>query len=207
MGRRGNGEGSIYQAADGRWRGYVDLGYIDGKRRRKYVTGRTRKAVATRLRAAADARDAGTLQIGVGATTVGQWLDTWVETIASRKVRPSTLATYRGYITNRLNPGLGHHRLDRLQPEHLEAFYRDAEEQGLSAATVLQMHRILSRALKIAHRRGKVSRNVATLVDAPTVHRDEIVPLTADEARRILRTSKGQRNAARWSVALALGLR
>jgi integrase len=207
MGRRGNGEGSVYQAADGRWRGYVDLGYINGTRRRKYVTGRTRKEVAAQLRTALDARDAGTLQIGTGAATVGEWLTLWVETIASRKVRPSTLATYRGYINNRLTPALGHHRLDRLQPEHLEAFYRDADEEGLSAATVLQMHRILSRALKIAHRRGRVVRNVATLVDAPTVQREEVEPLTAEEARRILQTVSDERNAARWSVALALGLR
>lgn len=122
-------------------------------------------------------------------------------------MRPSTLATYRGYIANRLIPGLGHHRLDRLQPEHLEAFYRASQDEGLSPATVLQMHRILSRALKVAHRRGKVARNVATLVDAPSVQREEVEPLTANEARRILLAAAGQRNAARWSVALALGLR
>ena len=69
------------------------------------------------------------------------------------------------------------------------------------------MHRILSRALKVALRRGRVARNVATLVDAPSVHRAEVQPLTAADARRILATATGTRNAARWSVALALGLR
>ena len=119
-----------------------------------------------------------------------------VETIAAAKVRPSTLASYRGYITNRINPAIGHHRLDRLQPEHLEVFYRDARAGGLAGATVLQMHRIISRALKIAHRRGRVGRNVATLVDAPQPDRHEIQPLTAIEARRILAAADGERNAA-----------
>ena len=50
-------------------------------------------------------------------------------------------------------------------------------------------------------------RNVATLVDAPTVRRPEVVPLSADDARRILAAAATERNAARWSVALALGLR
>ena len=37
--RRGNSEGSIYQAKDGRWRGEVSLGYKpDGKPRRKICT-------------------------------------------------------------------------------------------------------------------------------------------------------------------------
>lgn len=72
---------------------------------------------------------------------------------------------------------------------------------------MLQTHRILSRALKVAVQREKVGRNVCTLVDAPSLHRAEIEPLTAEEARRILTAATGRRNAARWSVALALGLR
>ncbi|MGC9960856.1 MAG: hypothetical protein ABSE47_03005 [Acidimicrobiales bacterium] len=33
-GRRPAGDGSVYEAPDGRWRGAVDLGWVDGKRRR-----------------------------------------------------------------------------------------------------------------------------------------------------------------------------
>ena len=131
----------------------------------------------------------------------------WLESIASQMLRPSTRDGYRGYVRNRIVPALGHHPLDKLQPEHLEAFYRQSLAVGLAPATVLQMHRIISRALKVAMRRGRVARNVATLVDAPTVRRAEVVPLTAEEARQILGAATGSRNAARWSVALALGLR
>ena len=79
--------------------------------------------------------------------------------------------------------------------------------RGLSPSTVLKVHRILSRALRIAVRRGRISRNVATLVDAPTVAPNEIEPLTREEARRILAAAATKRNGARWSVALALGIR
>ena len=72
---------------------------------------------------------------------------------------------------------------------------------------MLLHHRVISRALKVAMQRGRVARNVATLVDAPTVTRDEIVPLTAAEARRLLDAAREIPNGARWSVALALGLR
>jgi integrase len=207
MVRRGQGEGSIYRDADGKWRGFIDLGYVNGRRRRKYVRGRTRREVAAKLRDAANARDAGTLVTPQRIQTVAEWMTFWVESIASGKVRPSTLDGYRGYIRNRIVPALGHHRLDKLQPEHLEAFYRRSLDDGLAPATVLQMHRVVSRALKVAMRRGRVARNVATLVDAPTVRRAEVVPLTASEARRILAAAADDRNAARWSVALALGLR
>ncbi|MGZ4666279.1 MAG: tyrosine-type recombinase/integrase, partial [Frankiaceae bacterium] len=106
-----------------------------------------------------------------------------------------------------LSPAIGHIRLDRLQPEHLETLYTELEAEGLSAATVLRVHRVLSRALKVAMQRGIVSRNVATLVEPPSVKRVEVLPLTPDEARRVLAEADARRNAARWSVALALGLR
>lgn len=46
--RRGNGEGSIYQDSDGRWRGVVDWGFENSKRKRKKLSGRTRAEVAER---------------------------------------------------------------------------------------------------------------------------------------------------------------
>lgn len=52
MGRRGHGEGSIFQLPDGKWTGSLSLGYIDGQRKRKVFSGRTRREVAEKLTAA-----------------------------------------------------------------------------------------------------------------------------------------------------------
>jgi integrase len=135
-------------------------------------------------------------------------METWLTTIAPRRIRRSTLeSTYAPKVRNRIIPGLGKHRAGRLTPEHIERFYWRLEAEGLAPATVLQIHRILSRALKVALQRGYVARNVATLVDAPSLSQDEIEPLTFDEALRITRLSGSKRNGTRWSVALALGLR
>ncbi|MFB4317829.1 hypothetical protein [Actinomadura sp. 21ATH] len=100
--------------------------------------------------------------------TLAAWMTTWLNTIAIRRVSTSTMdSTYRPKVEQWIIPGLGHHRLDRLRPEHLDAFYMWLAEQGLAANTILQIHRILSRALKVAAQREVVARNVATLVDAP----------------------------------------
>jgi integrase len=67
---------------------------------------------------------------------------------------------------------------------------------------------VLSRALRVASQRGKVARNVATLVDPPAVKRPTTaLPLSAEEARKVLTAAQAHRNAARWTVALAVGLR
>ena len=198
----------IVRGDDGRWHAWLSMGVKSGGQRdRRHVSGRTRAEVARKLRALQAKRDAGVVPDAGRSPTVAAWLDHWLDNIAAHKVRPKTLQGYRGMVGYRVAPALGHHRLDRLQPEHVEAFYGSLKAEGLSSSTALQCHRILSRALKVAMQRGRVSRNVCTLVDAPSLTRTEIQPLSAGEARQLLDAANGSRNAARWSVALSLGLR
>ena len=206
--RRASGESTIYKDDQKRWHGYVSMGVKrEGQRDRRHVSGARRADVVAKVRALEQQRDAGLAGVAGRPGTLGAWLEHWLETIAARKVRAATLEGYRSKVNHRIVPALGHLRLDRLQPEHVEAFYGELLDEGLSSATVLQMHRILSRALKVAVQRGRVTRNVCTLVDAPSLERAEVEPLTATEARALLAAAEGQRNGARWSVALALGLR
>lgn len=199
---------SLYKGQDGRWHGYVSMGLKDnGRRDRRHVSGDRRSDVLAKVRDLERRRDEGSGSAAGRAPTVTAWLMHWLDTIAAPKVRPSTLQRYRQLVKHQLVPKVGHHRLDRLQPEHVERMYVELLAAGLSPASVLQAHRVLSRALKVAMQRGRVARNVCALVDAPSVSRVEVEPLTADEARRVLRVAAGMRNGARWSVALALGLR
>jgi integrase len=48
--RRSPGEGSAYPIADSTWRGFVDLGLHEGRRRRKYVRGKTKGEVQRKTR-------------------------------------------------------------------------------------------------------------------------------------------------------------
>ena len=59
VGRRGSGEGSIYQRNDGRWAATLSLGYEGARRRRKTFYGRTRAEVARKLREASARHDTG----------------------------------------------------------------------------------------------------------------------------------------------------
>ena len=207
--RRPNRRSSIYRGQDGWWHGWVTVGTKDdGSPDRRHRMGRTEAEVTRKVQDLERSRATGQLAGTARGLTVAQWMETWLTTIAPRRIRRSTLeSTYTPKVRNRIIPGLGKHRLDRLTPEHLERFYTLLEEDGLAPATVLQIHRILSRALKVAMQHGYVTRNVATLVDAPSVSQAEIEPLTLDEAQRIIELAVRRRNGTRWSVALALGLR
>jgi integrase len=206
---RSSGESSIFKDGAGRWHGFVSMGKKEnGRRDRRHVSGAKRADVVAKVRAIEAKRDAGMVEAAGRAPTVGEWLDHWLDNIAARKVRPRTLESYCSAVRLHLRPGIGHHRLDRLQPEHLERLYAALADKGLSPASILRCHRVLSRALRVAAQRGKVARNVATLVDPPTVKRPQTaLPLSQQEARQVMAAAQAHRNATRWTVALAVGLR
>lgn len=203
---RDNGDGSAYQTGDGRWRGSITIGFgPDGRQRRRYVSGATRREVLARLAEARDQRDAG---VDVTrTTTVADWLEHWLTTIAARTVRPSTLEGYTTAVRVWATPAVGRKRLDRLTPDDLERLYADMLDAGRSVGTVRATHRALARALQVATERGRIARNPARLVHLPEVDAKEIEAFTEEEARAILAAAEGTWNAARWSVALAIGLR
>ena len=180
----------------------------DGSPDRRHREGKTEAAVTTKVRKLEQQRDAGNSAKAGEKLTVAAWMDIWLTTIAPRKVSQDTIdRTYEPKVRRWIKPGLGMHRLDRLQPEHLDAFYTKLHQRGLAPNSVVQIHRILSRALKIAVRRGKIGRNVATLIDAPAGEDVDIEPLTRADARKLLAAAARRPNGARWSVALALGVR
>lgn len=187
----------------------------DGKPIRKKVTAKSRTSAEAKLRELREKVEAGQLPSG-RIPTVAEWMTYWLDQIAAKKVRPSTLRGYRTYIDCYIIPLLGDKRLDRLQPEHIATAWAELMSVGrpgvkdpkpLSSTSAHQGHRILSRALKVAYQRGHVTRNVATMIDAPQPRDVEMEPLTKTQALKVLETVKGRRNAARWTVALALGLR
>lgn len=75
---RAKGEGSIYQAADGRWHGSMDLGAkANGKRYRRHVTAKTKTAVAKKLKQLRDDRGCGVVG-GGREITVEVWATKWL---------------------------------------------------------------------------------------------------------------------------------
>ena len=212
-GRAPNLRSTIYLGDDGWWHGRVTMGVRDdGSPDRRHRKAKTETAVTAKVRELERQRDAGKISKPGRAPTIAVWMANYLDNIcpvlvASEKMAPRTLDDYRSKNRIWITPLLGQHRLDRLIPEHLDHAYSSMFDAGLSSSTVLKIHRILSRALTVAVKRSIITHNVAKLIDAPEPNDTEVEPLSRDEARRVLASAKGRRNAARWSVALALGIR
>lgn len=207
--RKPNLRSSIYLGGDGKWHGYVTMGIRpDGKPDRRHREGKTEAEVTRKVRELESKRDAGTTSKPGRVPTLTRWMRTYLTDIAPLRVSRRTIdSTYRPKAERWIIPKLGRHRLNRLYPEHLYAFYTSLRAEGLAPNTIVQIHRILSRALAIAVREELISRNPCTLIDAPQPEEPESETLTAAEARALLRLTAGRRNGTRWSVALALGFR
>lgn len=206
MARRMKGEGGITQRADGRWQGTLELGWgPDGKRRRRTVYGKTQRAVVVAL--AAERRkvaEHGTT--ATATTTLGAYLDTWLTDVAAHRVKPSTLRSYAAVVRAQITPRIGRHRLDRLAPQHVRQMGHDIAADH-SSSTALKAHAILAKALEDAHREGLVTRNVAKAVDRPRKAVPTREALTPVDAARILTAVARDPDAARWGLALLVGMR
>jgi integrase len=66
-----------------------------------------------------------------------------------------------------LIPHLGAIQLVKLTPERVYALLAQLADAGKAANTIRNIHAVLRRALNQALRWGKVTRNVATLVELP----------------------------------------
>jgi integrase len=130
-----------------------------------------------------------------------------VENIAAPHVSENTIDGYRVAVYHHLVPGIGAHRLEKLEPEHLERFYKRMQDSGSSAGTAHQAHRTVRTALNEAVRRRHLTVNPATIARAPKIDEEEVEPYTLEEVKRLLLEANKHRNTARWVIALALGLR
>ena len=182
-GKRANKEGSVYQIADGTWRGAVSIG--DG--RRKYVRGATQADVVRQLTeikarlATGESIEAGSRQ------RLGEFVGEWLES-ARQSVRPRTFDAYESHIRMHVRPALGHIALADLTTRHVQRWIDQMHRDGASARSIRRYHGVLHTALDRARRRGLVRANVAStdLLDLPRVEDYEWNPLSLDEAQRLL---------------------
>ena len=204
--RRGANEGSIYRMKDGRWRAAVSVGWKDGKRVRKVLTGKSRGDVSGRLTALLRSQQLG-LSVAPEKRTVGQFLQRWLTECAKPKVRPLTYSSYSWIVNNHLVPCLGRIRLDRLNPEQVQAFLNDRLAANYKPRTVQHVLATLRVALKQAARWEMVPRNVATLVSSPSIKRLEVQPFTLEETQAFFEAIRGNRLEALYALSVAAGLR
>ena len=204
-GKRGNGEGSVYQTKSGLWRGsyWVPTAAV---LKRRYVSDKTRQECSKKLTKVMSDRDGG-LVFDAGSLTVGNHVTRWLEDSARGTVRVSTFERYEQITRLHVVPALGMVKLKSLNPSHLRNLYRERLDSGSAPASIHKMHTLLHKSLAQAVSDGLIPRNVADNLKLPRIDREEIDPLTAEEANRLIEAAAGDRLEAIYTIAIHTGLR
>src|SRR5918998_1991159 len=141
--RAPNGASSIYFGKDGYWHGRVTVGLKDdGQPDRRHVKRKTEGDVIRAVRGLERERDDGKVRKAGQVWTVAQWLDHWLENVlAPPVITENAFIAYEVAARVHLVPGIGAHKLDKLEPEHLEHLYRKMTKVGAKPGRVHQVHR------------------------------------------------------------------
>ncbi len=204
--RRGHGEGSIYQRSDGLWIASVNLGHVNGKRKRLYLSGKTRKEVAEKLKVALRDQQQGHSLIPE-RQTVDQFLTRWLADVVAPNHRPKTYHNYDQAVRLYFRPTIGGVALSKLTGQQVQAMLSGLQVSGLAPGTIRTVRNILRAALSQAVKWELVPRNVASLVELPPLPDTKAKALTVAQAQQLFAAARGDRLEALYRVALALGLR
>jgi integrase len=132
--------------------------------------------------------------------TLGKYIEYWIST-KEKKLARKTINEYKK-LAKRINKALGHIRLSKLKPRHLQEFYDllrepdarlDGKKGGLSENAISHYHRFLHAVLETAVKVDKlISENPAKEVqDPPTPGRPKPKYYDEEQTARLLEALEG----------------
>lgn len=188
MGRRANGEGSVYRRASGRWDAEKTV-LVDGRPTRRTATGKTRREAIEKLNRIPDeittVGDLGT------DPTFAEWCCYWLtELVSSDGTATSTKAHKYRIAKTYLVPLIGHIPLRQLHHRDVTSMIRALQDprRGLSDQTVRTTVKVLRTCLNVAVRLEIIDKNYAAPVFVPLKRERKVdnVSMSRTEARRLL---------------------
>ncbi len=190
---------------EGRWTGVVDLGIVDGRRRRPKVSDPSWTEAKRKLdELKAQATSTGTVVSGsltvamILAELLGNPPDTWKSEITKDVNQDHA---------DRIVAGLGPVKVTRLDVPQVERFLKAMAARKYSTSTISRTRSVLRAALHRAQRDHGLARNVADLADVPQGTVRVSRAMTPGEIDALL----GSKLTAFWlcwaTMAIRLGLR
>ena len=213
MSKNGNGEGSVYKDKQGRWRGQVNLPSTDGKVKRKYFYGKTRKEVSDKVNELLMQLQTNTY-IEPSQITLYNWLCTWLDTY-NQDIRATTRVNYETYVHRHIRSTIGRYKLSDVTTIIIQQFYNDKVKsgkldgsgEGLNPKTLRNMHNMLHKALNQAVYLNMIAKNPVDYAVLPKRNKTEMRYFTKDEQKRLQEVIRGNRLEMPVLLDLYTGMR
>ena len=190
MGRRDNGEGTLFKRKDGRWTARVSVTMTDGRVMPKYITRKNREEVKAKMAELLELNKKN-VRIDYKKWTVGEWADHWLENIAKDRIRRKTYTGYESMIRLHIKPLLGDKSLTELGIRDVQlAIDKMAADKNIGSSLYRHFKEVLSPMLNRAVREEIIFRNVSQYIELPKHIKKEITPWTVDEAIQFIESSR-----------------
>lgn len=139
-------------------------------------------------------------KISKSSMTFKQFTETvWLPDYAERKLKLKTLTRYKEMLSSRIYEAIGHIRISKLGPTHLNKFYKQLEEPvlkttkngevitgALSARTIEHHHDLISSILGKAVKWEYIVSNPAQKADPPSVEETERPFLEESQIKEVM---------------------
>ncbi|MBN1856521.1 MAG: site-specific integrase [Dehalococcoidia bacterium] len=199
--------GSIQQRSPGSWFLRYDGPEIDGKRHQVAETVRgTRKTAERALRERMAVVENGGY-LPKQRETVADYMKRWLETYCATNTTPRTQQGYRGYVNRYVNPSIGAIHIQALTGRDIQGLYSNMVERGLSATTIVQLHRIVKESLSHAVKWGILSRNPADAATPPRKERVQMEMWDIPTIHVFLQACDTSHYASLYRFAILTGMR
>ncbi len=130
--------------------------------------------------------------------TLKEFTERWLSDYATLSLEKTTQNTYKHNLESKIIPALGHLKLSKINPMHLQSFYKnmlepgvrmDKKEGGYSPATIKKCHVILSSILHTAVEWQVLDSNPCDRVSPPklTKNIDDIKYFTLEQSETFLK--------------------
>ncbi|NOU53812.1 tyrosine-type recombinase/integrase [Brevibacillus borstelensis] len=197
----------IQKMKNGKYRVTLEYGTVNGERDRRYKTVETLEE-AEKILIEFKYNKQRNLLVQPNKMTVTDLLEYWMDSDVKRNCEETTIYGYKNIIYNHVIPYMGDVDLQKLQPAHIQQYYKHLmDEKGLSPNTVRKHHANIRKALDFALNQQLIFRNVADLVKVPRQEKFEGQYYTQEQMVDLLEKVKGTRIEVAIYLACYLGLR
>lgn len=178
-----------------------------GKRIRKY-TSASSEAEAKKLLNEFEYNQQRNLLVQTTKMTFSEFLQHWIENYVKYNCEETTIYGYRNIIFKHIIPFLGNFELQKLQPAHIQQYYKYLmDDKLLSPNTVHKHHACIRKALDYGLKQQFVHRNVSDAVTLPKKERFVGQSYTRDQLNILLDKVKDTKLELPVYLAGYLGLR
>lgn len=200
MGRKDNGDGSVFQVNENKWVAKIQIGVKpNGKPNVKEFSSKTEREVKRKLAEFKKIR--GKIEpANTNSITVKDYFCNWLYNQKIQELKKSSFDRLESTVKNHIITHIGSIQLVKLKDSHLQALLGIIDGKALSYSTMIKVYNALNACLEFAVKRNDIQRNPMQTVSMyrKTSFESKDIPIfTLEEVKSIFteldkRDSKGK---------------